>query len=104
MPLSPEELLRLANAAEYWDNLRRGPTRPDPWPDKWPDYWTPLVQAGFMATDTGVARARRVARVEMAGQSLLSQFGSVPSILPPVLVDELKRFCQALDHEEGEEK
>ena len=108
--MSPEELLRLADAAVGHD------CGSDSSPEDCP--LEALEDQGFAATKKGIARARRVAKVEMAGRKLVDKLDKVTEdsagifsfaaahgvkYAGPQYGEEQAALRQALD-EEGDEK
>ena len=92
--MSPEELLRLADAAEG----NSGPFR-----------YNALVDLGYCPSEIGIALLRRVARVEMAAREAEMLFLAMCGVTNsgsawyPRMVDASDALRQALDHEEGDE-
>ena len=124
--MSPEELLWLADAAEaalaFFNGSREAQ---DSFivesKAQFDRDFEAFTEAGFAFTAGGIALARRVARVEMAGRTLLSKMDEVhddprqKSVWlmakihgneydGPSYEVELAALRQALDHEEGDEK
>ena len=113
--MTPEELLRLADAAAPHD------CGSDSGPEDCP--LEALADQGFAATKRGIALARRVAREEMAGRDVVDAdecwhqqtwnadewdgeeyHGGECAAVACSDPCKLCLFRQALDHEEGDEK